>query len=836
MNFRHFFSSSQSLQSPHPLSEKEGIPLTVFSTLAPVLFLSLFLTALLFTFLLPSFEKSYFQQKKELSKSLIQVQTGYLASLNRDIASGNVSLKEAQNRALDRFRTLRYGEKGNGYFWIIGPSRTLLMHPYRTDLEGLKPEIAAAPDGAALQKLISSMEKAALSAPEGEFVSYEWNLNHQLETVTSKTSFVSLFKPWNWIIGTGVYLSEAEAQFAPWRTRAVFMVVLAVLAAAAFTLLQSLRVTSLGKKAQLAEILDRSLQEQSLELAESASQLALISKVFEHASEGVVILDSDRRILRVNRAFTEIGGYSEEEVLGQRPEMFQSLKHDTEFFAEMRHSLREKGEWTGEIWNRRKNGEAFPGKLRVVVSTDASGAVNNYVGVISDLSELQFNKEQLDHERFHDRLTGLPNRFLFQDRFKVALENARRKNWLVSVIMIDLDRFSALNAALGYPAGDFALQETGRRIAEEIQADGSVARFGADEFIVLLTGPKDFQSALRVVENVLLKLREPLSFNGNSIALTISAGISLYPRDGEDPDTLISNASLSLERAKRDGGDIFRLFTRDLDQEVQQRMRLERELREGIREGRFYLNFQPVLSLGEKRITGVEALLRWKTADGAMVPPDVFIPLAEEMGEIETLGRFALEEGCRQAEAWRKKGLDLLLSVNVSPKELYNTAFVQGVLEVIKNTSMDPQRLILELTETAFMKNADGLLRMMEELGRTGIRFSLDDFGTGFSSLARLRDLPLYGMKIDRSFIQDIHGTRTRSVVATTLYLAGELSLDVTLEGVETPLQLSIIKSMLVGRIQANIQGYLLSRPVSAEQIPLLCVEPLPDAFIIAGA
>lgn len=836
MGLRHFFSSSQSPHTPDALSEREGMPWAFFSTLAPVLFLSLFLTALLFSFLLPSLEKSYFQQKKELSKSLVQVQMGYLASLNREAASGAISLKEAQDRALKRFRTLRYGEKENGYFWIIGPSRTLLMHPYRTDLEGLNPGIAEAPDGAALQKLISSMEGSALSAPEGGFVSYQWNLNDQLQTVTSKTSFVALFKPWNWLIGTGVYLSETEAQFAPWRSRVVFMVGLAVLAAGAFTLLQSLRAASLGKKAKMADILDKSLQEQSLELAESADQLALITKVYEHASEGVVITDSDRRILRVNHAFTEIVGYTEEEVLGQRPDMFQSEKHGPEFFAEMKRSLSKTGEWAGEIWNRRKSGEAFPGRLRVVLSRDGSGRVNNYVGVLSDLSELHLNKERLDHERFHDNLTDLPNRFLFQDRLKVALENARRKNSLVSVAMIDLDRFSVLNATLGYPAGDYALRETGRRIAEEIRDEGTAARFGGDEFIVLLTGPKDFQSALRIVQNLLTKLRETLSFKGNSISLTVSAGISFYPRDGTDPDTLISNASLSLERAKLDGGDIFRLFTRDLDQEVQQRIRLERELREGIRDGRFYLNFQPVLNLEQKRITGVEALLRWRTADGTLVPPDVFIPLAEEIGAIEVLGRFALEEGCRQAEAWRKKGVDLLLSVNVSPKELNNTAFVPGVLEIIEKTSMDPRRLILELTESAFMKNADGLLRMMEELGGAGIRFSLDDFGTGFSSMARLRDLPLYGMKVDRSFIQDIHGTRTRSVVATTLYLAGELSLDVTLEGVETPLQLSILKSMLLGGLDANIQGYLLSRPVPPEQIPLLCRAPLPDAFRPAGA
>ncbi len=831
MGLRRLLRPFQAAASQSPLSEKEGLLWVVFSTLAPVFFLSLFLTALLFSFLLPSLENTYLQQKKELSKNLIQVQTAYLASLNAEAASGRISVQEAQRRALVRFRTMRYGENKDGYFWVIGPSRTLLMHPYRPDLERLDPDSASAPDGAMLRVLIASMEKAALSAPDGGFVTYQWNLNEHLETVTAKTSFVTLFRPWNWILGTGVYLSEAKMEFAPWRSRVVFPGVLAVLAAAAFTLLQSLRATSLGKKAKLADILDRSLQDQSLRLAESAGQLALISKVYEHAAEGVLITAPDSTILQVNRAFSIITGYSEEEVLGRKPDLLQSGKHGPEFFESMWRSLREKKEWAGEIWDRRKNGEAFPAMLRIVSSTDGTGTVSNYVGVFSDLSELRQNKEQLQHERFHDSLTGLPNRFLFRDRLEMTLENARKKNLLVSVVMIDLDRFSVLNATLGYPAGDAILQVMGRRIADAVKDEGSAARFGGDEFIVLLTSPKDFQSALRIAENLLHSLRTPCSVDGSAASLTISAGISFFPRDGTDPDTLISNASLSLERAKLDGGDIFRLFTRDLDHEVQQRIRLERELREGIREGHFFLHFQPIVSLGERRITGAEALLRWRTADGSMVPPDVFIPLAEEMGEIDALGRFALEDGCRQAEEWRTRGIDLLLSVNVSPKQLNNPAFVPTVLEVMEKTSMDPRRLILELTESAFMKNADSALRIMEELGRRGIRFSLDDFGTGFSSLSCLRDLPLFGMKIDRSFIRDLEESRTRAVVATTLYLAGELSLQVTLEGVETPLQLSTIQSMVSGGTETNIQGYLFSRPVPPEQIPLLCASSLPDVF-----
>ena len=831
MGLPHFFRSFQSKAPLRPLPEKEGLLRMVFSTLAPVFFLSLFLTALLFSLLLPSLENAYLQQKKELSKNLIQVQAGYLASLNADAASGRISVQEAQRRALVRFRTMRYGEKKDGYFWIIGPSRTLLMHPYRPDLEGLDPNSAAAPDGALLRELIASLEKAALSAPDGGFVTYRWNLNEHLETVTAKTSFVALFRPWNWILGTGVYLSEAEAQFAPWRSRVAFLGVLAVLAAAAFTLLQSLRATSLGKKAKLADFLDHSLQAQSLRLAESTGQLALISKVYEHAAEGVMITAPDSTILQVNRAFSTITGYSEEEVLGRKPDLLQSHKHGPEFFESMWRSLREKKEWAGEIWDRRKNGEAFPAMLRIVSSTDSSGAVSNYVGVFSDLSELRHNKEQLQHERFHDSLTGLPNRFLFRDRLEMALENARKKNSLVSVVMIDLDRFSVLNATLGYPAGDAILQVMGRRIADAVKDEGSAARFGGDEFIVLLTGPKDFQSALRIAENLLHSLRTPCSVDGSAASLTISAGISFFPRDGTDPDTLISNASLSLERAKLDGGDIFRLFTRDLDHDVQQRIRLERELREGIREGHFFLHFQPIVSLGERRIIGVEALLRWRTAEGALIPPDVFIPLAEEIGEIDTLGRFVLEEGCRQAEKWRAQGLDLLMSVNVSPKQLNNPAFVSGVLAIVEKTSMNPQKLILELTESAFMKNADAALRIMEELGKSGIRFTLDDFGTGFSSLACLRNLPLFGMKIDRSFIGDLHDPRTKAVIATTLYLAGELSLEVTLEGVETPLQLSTIQAMILEGITANIQGYLFSRPVPPEQIPSICAAPLPDIF-----
>lgn len=804
---------------------------TFLQTMAPVSLLLIILFTVIFGFLLPLLEASHMEEKLGLCRNLITVQLHYLDALHREEQAGKIPPGDARARALGRIRSLRFGEEDKDYFWILGPERTLLMHPYRPDLEGVDPDITTGPDGVLLRRLFDRIEAAVSSPERGGVVDYDWNFKDDLNTLAPKTSYVALFKPWNWIVGTGVYIDDAEKSFAAWKMRFVTAGLLSIAAAGAVSLFLSLRAAFLGKKAARAALLDRSLKEKTLELARSESQLALITQIYRNAAEGIIITDAGGRILEVNRAFSAITGYGPEEVIGRTPDMLKSDKHGPDFYREMRDALRQDGHWSGEIWDRRKNGEAFPSRLNIFAYRDGEGKATRHIGVYEDLSELHRSRDLLQHEVNHDSLTGLPNRFLFHDRLFLALSRAREKQRILSVVMIGLDRFGAVNKTLGYPVGDGLLRETGKRLAGAAAEPGAVARFGGDEFVVLLTGGGTYSSCLRTVERMLAALREPFSVGEHVCRITASAGVTFYPRDGESPEELLQNASLSMERAKREGGNTWRLFTEDLDRKTQHRMRLEADLRRGFDAGEFHLFYQPKISLGEQQIVGLEALLRWTSADGTMVPPDVFIPLAEEIGEIRALGAFALEKVCLQWVEWSARGMEIPVAVNISAKQISSESFVRDVLDIVERTGMNPHLLQFEITESVFMENPDHAQEVMAELGAKGIRFSLDDFGTGFFSLSKLRMLSISELKIDRSFILDMESEKTRGVVSTMIHLAGNLQMELTFEGVETRDQLERLKNLIPAGMDAAIQGYIFSRPLPPERILQFLASELPDVF-----
>lgn len=795
---------------------------TFLHTMAPVFVLILFLLVLLFSFFLPLLEESYLDQKRLLCKYLIQVQITYLEALHAETRNGILSVEEAQKRALHRLRMHRFGEAEKDYFWVLGPERTLIMHPYRPDLEGVSPDAAKGPDGALLRGLFDGIEDAAALTPEGGYLDYVWNFKDDLETISAKTSHVALFAPWNWILGTGVYLDDMYREVASWRKRFSLLGLFAVLGAGGLSLFLSIRAVVLGRKASRLAIVDRSLREKTSALEQTEKQLAIVTSVYDHASEGVVITDPEGTILRVNHAFTEITGFSREEAIGNNPRIIKSNTHDRQFFERMWSDLLQKKRWSGEIWNRRKNGEAFPAKLDIVVCMDDLGETTQYIGVFQDLSELHRSRDSLLHETFHDSLTGLPNRFLFSDRLSVALSRKKENGELVSVIILGLDRFGSINKTLGYPAGDRILQEAGQRISSAIAGTGTAARFGGDEFVILIPKSGDLRSVLRAADRILASLRLPFPIDGETFRLTASAGIALFPRDGDAPEILLQNASLAMERAKKEGGDSYRLFTETLDRKAQQKIRLEGELRTAIDEGALNVHYQPKISMKRGRIAGVEALLRWTNRENETIPPDVFIPLAEDIGEINALGGFALERSCLQAGNWRREGHDIVMCVNVSAKQLASEWFVPSVLGVLERTGTEPRSLELEITESAFMSNPDYAVRIMEELMEYGMRFTLDDFGTGYSSLSYIRSLPLAGIKIDRSFTADLANPKTRAIVSTMMYMAGELRLELTVEGVETETQLAAIRSLLSHNDDILLQGYLFSRPLSADSLPSL--------------
>lgn len=802
---------------------------TFFQVMAPVSLMLAVLFSIVFGLLLPLLEKSHLAERKENCKNLVSVQLNYLNTLNGDVEEGKVDLLNAQTRALTRFRSFRFG---NGdYFWIFGPERTLLMHPYRPDLEGIRPESLSGLDGTLLKQHLALAQTAVASPEGGGFFEHRWYFKSGLHTVEPKMYYVALFKPWNWIVGTGVFFSDAAAAIAEWRRRFIGAGVLSIAVAGVISLYLSLRASRLEEKASRAALLDQSFRQKTLELAYSESQLALITQIYRNALEGVVITDREGRILETNLAFCSITGYTPEELAGKGMDIIRSGKHGPDFYQQMKEALDSAGQWTGEIWDRRKNGEAFPARLNIFQFSDGDNKPIRYIGVLQDLSELHQSRDRLRHEISHDSLTGIPNRFLFRDRLSLAISRARDKGELLTVAMIGLDRFGAVNKTVGYSAGDGLLQEAAKRLMTAAEESGAVARFGGDEYVILLTRGDSPASYLRRVERMLASLRVPFIIDGSAHRITASAGVTFFPRDGHSPDSLLQNASLAMERAKREGGNAWRLFTEDLDKKTQQRMRLEGELRRGIDGGEFHLHYQPKVSLQNHRTTGVEALLRWTPENGPIISPTVFIPMAEEIGEIRALGLFAMERACLQLREWADRGFNLSMAVNISAKQMADDSFVQDVLDTVKWTEANPFMLKLEITESAFMENPDHAQAVMSRLGEEGIQFSLDDFGTGFSSLSRLRLLPISELKIDRSFVTDMDNEKTRGVTSTVVHLAHSLQMGLTFEGVETKTQLDSLKSLIPPKMDTCVQGYLFSRPLPPERIPLFIASELPEVF-----
>jgi diguanylate cyclase (GGDEF)-like protein/PAS domain S-box-containing protein len=558
--------------------------------------------------------------------------------------------------------------------------------------------------------------------------------------------------------------------------------------------------------------LDEELHSRQTALEQTEKQLALIGTVFDHVGEAVFITDPDGAILSVNPAFTSILEYEKEEILGKNPRVFKSDRHPREFYEEMWNSLIQQHRWSGEVWNRRKSGEAFPGLVNITSLTDAGGHVINYIAVLRDMSALQETKDRLRHQVLHDALTSLPNRFLFIESLRGMCERAQASGLGVIVAMVGLDRFDAVNKTLGYVLGDRLLQEAARRMKAVFAEDGALARFGGDEFVVAYPFRESTMAALGRIERALEALRTPFFPDSHDIYMTASAGVSLFPQDGNSSEILFRKASLAMARAKKQKGNTYELFTDDMNELIHERIRMEGNLRRGIQRGEFLMYFQPKIVAGTQAIAGAEALMRWMTAEGTLVSPAHFIPLAEEIGEINRLGEFALLDSCKKATGFFAMGHPITVSVNVSSHQFSNPDFHFTVMNAIEKAGLDPNFLELEITESVVMNNLSGTVRTMELLRREGVRFSLDDFGTGYSSLSYIRHLPLSGIKVDKAFISDITGnTETQAIFRMLVSLTKELRLEITAEGVETIEQRDFIASL---GSDILIQGYYYSRPL----------------------
>lgn len=546
------------------------------------------------------------------------------------------------------------------------------------------------------------------------------------------------------------------------------------------------------------------------------TQERVSTRILENMSEGVIVTDRNSSIISVNQAFTHITGYKQEEVLGTTPVILSSGLHNREFYKEIRQSLNQCGMWHGEIWDRKKNGELFLAELNITAIKDETGFVTHFVGFIKDITEKKRLEEQIRFQAYHDPLTGISNRSAFLAELESVINEAERTGKHLAVIFMDLDRFKQINDSLGHEAGDRLLQKVAERLLKGVKEYDCVARFGGDEFVILVSGFSDPQAVKVVAHRILEEIEQPFYLYGRPYLIGASIGISVYPKDGTDQETLIQNADLAMYRAKENGGGVV-FYDDEMQVSNTNRMRLETLLRKSIQNPDFELHYQPQFHAQTGEIIGIEALIRWKPAGNDPIPPSTFIPIAEETGLIKPIERWVLQTACRQFSKWQwELKRPIRLAVNISTSQFQQSDFVDHVREILQITQMKPESLELEITESVFMNHPEEAIETMRSLKCLGIRIAIDDFGTGYSSLRYLKDFPVDTLKIDRSFTQSIEKNRaTFSIVKAILQMAHDLRISVIAEGIETPQQRKILQRLDC----EGPQGFLLSPPLTTKEI-----------------
>lgn len=552
-----------------------------------------------------------------------------------------------------------------------------------------------------------------------------------------------------------------------------------------------------------------------------AEHLLLSGKIFENTQEGILVTDASGTILAVNQAFVAVTGYSVDDALGGKPNLLSSGRHTDTFYADMWQTLADKGQWRGEIWNRRKSGEVYPEWINISAIHDDAGNISHYVAIFSDITKVKENEERLRHLAHFDALTGLPNRFLFQDHVELALVQAARAGKQVAIMFLDLDRFKLINDTLGHRAGDTLLTEVGQRLAGCLRAGDTLSRFGGDEFTVVLPDLESGAAAATVADKFIEALAPPFHIAGKEFHITTSIGIAIYPQDGEHLDTLSRAADGAMFAAKEQGRNAYRFHATDgRDAASTRRFHLENQLRHALERGEMAVVYQPEVDVESGVITGMEALLRWENHEFGHIPPDEFIPLAEDIGIISTLGNWILREACRQNKAWQDAGMPAIcVSVNLSPLQLHDRRLVDTIRDVLAETGLAGRWLELELTEGMLMQNIEESLLTFNALKQFGVRLSIDDFGTGYSSLGYLRQLPVDTLKIDRSFVTHIASNAEDAAISRIIVdLAHNLNLRVVAEGVESVAQLDTLREFQC----CDAQGFYFSHPMPAAHITSL--------------
>ncbi|MFQ5432059.1 MAG: EAL domain-containing protein [Nitrospinota bacterium] len=552
------------------------------------------------------------------------------------------------------------------------------------------------------------------------------------------------------------------------------------------------------------------------ERKKAEEKLQMASTVIENVLEGIIITDSKAVIQSANPAVTKITGYRAEEVVGKKPNIFKSNRHDREFYKTMWASLLTNGLWAGDIWNRRKNGEAFPSRQIISAINDADGKTIQYVSVIYDMTEIIKTRKEAEYRAYHDALTELPNRLLFLDRLDQTIQRTMRNGRIFAVLYVNVDNFKNINDSMGHITGDALLKQVAVRLSESLRGIDTISRLGGDEFAIITDNIDLEQEAGIIALKIIESFSEPFIQNDEELYISVSIGIALYPSNGNSAVEILKNADMAMSHVKERGKNDLSYFTETLNEQAQKRARLVKSLRRAISNDEFVVYYQPKINIESGEIVGMEALVRWIQPDGTLVPPGDFIPVAEETGLIISIGETVMRKACMQTFKWQKNGCpNLRVAVNISAKQFQQKTVISTVESALKETHLDPSLLEVEITESMVMQDMGNAIETMNALRDRGILISIDDFGTGYSSLGYLKRFPIHALKIDQSFVNDITSNGDDAAIALAIIsMAKSLGLKVIAEGVETYNQLDFLRRNNCD----EMQGYLFSKPLPEKE------------------
>lgn len=553
------------------------------------------------------------------------------------------------------------------------------------------------------------------------------------------------------------------------------------------------------------------------------SELRLSRLVMEKSPNAILITDADNRIVSVNQAFTQITGYTAEEVKGRNPALLSSGRHDKVFYQAFWRRLLENGSWSGEIWDKRKDGSIYPKWINVNAIRDPdSGRIDHFLAIFSDISERKQAEDRIQHMVQHDPLTGLPNRLLLNDRLNSALARTRRDASCLALLFIDLDDFKQVNDSLGHAIGDRLLIEISERLRDVARASDTVSRLGGDEFVLVMEGfrhARDVEClARKIVDALDCPVELEVSGNTHWLHVTVSVGVAMAPNDGDDAETLMRHADMAMYYAKEQGRNNAQFYAPEMNREAAERLGLGSALRMAVRRRELSLQFQPMVDLRSGHVMAVEALLRWRHPEQGRISPDRFIPLAEANGSIVTIGTWVLEECCRMLRHWHDLGFaDLRICVNLSPRQFRQPGLIEDFCAILAAAGLEARHFELEVTEGALADKPAQAAELLNRFKAEGFSIAVDDFGTGYSSLAYLKTFPIDRLKIDRSFVRDlVTDSSDREITSAVIALAHNLNMSVVAEGVEHLEQLEFLRQ----RGCDCVQGYYFSRPLVAEDLP----------------